>query len=291
MARRAEQGQAVGVVSEPLRAAGFDRARYLDRIGAAAPVRADLATLVALTRAHLAHIAFENLDVQFGRAPPATVDAIFAKVVGQGRGGWCFELNTLFGVLLADLGYRVTRLKADVRRGGEVPDRPGNHLCLRVDLDRPYLVDVGFGGSLTAPCAIAAGTSVDGPYAISLSHVDGNRWTFDETVGDSAPFGFDFSTGPADENVLDAMRSALAREDWSPFVQNLVMQLRRGDAHWTLRGRVLTHLTLMGKTTRLLDSADEMAAVGRDIFDMELPEVDRLWRRVTDRHDQLFGTG
>jgi N-hydroxyarylamine O-acetyltransferase len=279
------------VVSESSRAAGFDRARYLDRIGAAAPVRADLAALGALTRAHLAHIPFENIDVQLGRAPLTAVDAIFDKLVGQRRGGWCFELNTLFGVLLADLGYDVTRLKADVRRAGEVPDRPGNHLCLRVDLDRPYLVDVGFGGSITAPVAIAAGVGIDGPYAIDLAHVGDDRWTFDERVGDGAAFGFDFSTGPADEKVLDAMRTALACEDWSPFVQNLVIQLRRGETHWTLRGRVLTQLTPTGKATKLLDSADEMVAAGRDIFDMELPEVDRLWRRAADRHDQLFGTG
>ncbi|WP_428632522.1 arylamine N-acetyltransferase family protein [Sphingopyxis sp.] len=272
-------------------ATGFDRARYLDRIGAAVPVCADLATLGELTRAHLAHVPFENLDVQLGREPPATVDAIFAKVVEGGRGGWCFELNTLFGRLLADLGYRVTRLKADVRRGGDIADRPGNHLCLRVDLDRSYLVDIGFGGSITAPVEIAEGVGVDGPYAVQLADIGGGCWTFDETVGDGAPFGFDFATEPADEGVLDAMRLALGREDWSPFVQNLVMQLRRGDVHWTLRGRVLTHLTPTGKTTRLLGSADEMAAVGREIFAMELPEVDRLWRRAADRHDQLFGTG
>ena len=270
--------------------AGFDRPRYLDRIGAATPVRADLAALGVLMRAHLDRVPFENLDVQLGRVPPETVGAIFDKVVGRGRGGWCYEVNTLFGVLLADLGYTVTRLSADVRRGGDVAERPGNHLCLRVDLDRPYLVDVGFGGSITAPVAIEPGRGVDGPYAIHLAHVGEDRWTFDETVGEGASFGFDFTTGAADESILAAMRSALAREDWSPFVQNLVMQLRRGDTHWTLRGRVLTQLTPAGKTTRLLESADEMAAVGRDIFSMELPEVEQLWHHAADRHAQLFGT-
>lgn len=271
--------------------AGFDRARYLDRIGATAPVRADLAALGVLMRAHLDRVPFENLDVQLGRVPPETVDDIFDKVVNRGRGGWCYEVNTLFGVLLADLGYAVTRLSGDVRRGGDVAERPGNHLCLRVDLDRAYLVDVGFGGSTTTPIAIERGRVVDGPYAIHMVQVASDRWTFDETVGEGASFGFDFTTRPADEGILAAMRSALACEDWSPFVQNLVMQLRRGDTHWTLRGRVLTQLTPDGKTTRLLESADEMAAVGREVFAIELPEVARLWRRAADRHDQLFGTG
>lgn len=270
---------------------GFDRERYLRRIGAATPARADLATLGALMRAHLHHVPFENLDVQLGQDPLVAVDDIFDKVVGQRRGGWCYEVNTLFGVLLADLGYAVTRLSGDVRRGGDAIERRGNHLCLRVDLDRPYLVDVGFGGSITAPVAIEPGTGVDGPYAIRLAHVGDHRWTFDEVVGEGASFGFDFTTGAADEGILDAMRSALAREDWSPFVQNLVMQLRRGDTHWTLRGRVLTRLTSQGKTKRLLASADEMAAVGQDIFGVTMPEVERLWRRAADRHDQLFGVG
>ena len=271
--------------------AGFDREGYLRRIGAATPARADLAALGALMRAHLHHVPFENLDVQLGQDPLVAVDEIFDKVVGQRRGGWCYEVNTLFGVLLADLGYAVTRLSGDVRRGGDAIERRGNHLCLRVDLDRPYLVDVGFGGSITAPVAIEPGTGVDGPYAIHLAHVGDDRWTFDEVVGEGASFGFDFTTGAADEGILDAMRSAFAREDWSPFVQNLVMQLRRGDTHWTLRGRVLSQLTSAGKTTRLLESADELAAVGRDIFGMELPEVEQLWHLAATRHAQLFGTG
>ena len=57
--------------------AGFDRERYLRRIGAATPARADLATLGALMRAHLHHVPFENLDVQLGQDPLVAVDDIF----------------------------------------------------------------------------------------------------------------------------------------------------------------------------------------------------------------------
>ena len=74
--------------------------------------------------------------------------ANYEKIVERRRGGWCFELNGLFAWLLEQLGYRVTLLgsRVDGERGAgwELA-----HLLLRVDLDRPYLVDVGFGeGSL-----------------------------------------------------------------------------------------------------------------------------------------------
>ena len=66
------------------------------------------------------------------------------------RGGWCFELNGTFARLLEALGFTVTRYSAAV-----VLCEPGTpdfaHLTLRVDLDRPWLCDVGFGDSFTAP--------------------------------------------------------------------------------------------------------------------------------------------
>lgn len=268
---------------------GFDRYAYLDRIGAMAPARCDLVALARLMRAHLAVIPFENVDVQLDLIPSADVAAVFDKIVRRQRGGWCYELNTLFGALLADLGFEVSRIAADVRRGGDKPVHRGNHLCLAVHLDRPYLVDVGFGGSLSSPLPLEVGTVRDGPYTIALSAIDADRWAFDEIVGDAHPFGFEFSARDADEAVLDAMRVVQATAGWSPFVLNLVVQCRRGDGHWALRGRTLTHQTPAGKTTRLIGDAAEMTAVAEDIFRLVLPDPERLWQRVTARHEALFG--
>ncbi|MFD2143902.1 arylamine N-acetyltransferase [Ancylobacter oerskovii] len=40
----------------------------------------------------------------------------FAKMVEGRRGGWCYEMNGLFGAALAALGFRVTRLCGGVDR-------------------------------------------------------------------------------------------------------------------------------------------------------------------------------
>ena len=73
---------------------------------------------------------------------------LYDKIVVRRRGGFCYELNGLFCELLTALGFRVQMLSARVRRddGGFGPEF--DHMLLKVELDDPWLVDVGFGDSL-----------------------------------------------------------------------------------------------------------------------------------------------
>lgn len=110
---------------------------------------ATLANLDRLIVAALHQLPFENLDVLLDQPILIEPDAVFAKVIEQRRGGYCFELNSLFARLLSSLDYRVTLLVARVRWGlpAEAPLTPQTHLLLRVDLpEGPHLVDIGFGG-------------------------------------------------------------------------------------------------------------------------------------------------
>jgi N-hydroxyarylamine O-acetyltransferase len=131
--------------------AGMDPGRYLSRIGVPpGEVSAlDRATLERLQSAHVTSVPFETLSITgdpFGAHDGEGVDlslpALYAKVVDRERGGFCFELNGLFGWLLAELGFEVTRLAA--RMVGAI-ELPANHHPLLVTLDREYLVDVGTG--------------------------------------------------------------------------------------------------------------------------------------------------
>lgn len=124
---------------------GSDRARvaeYLERIGASA--EDDLATL---TDRHYRSIPFENLSIHLAEAIDTRPDALFDKIVRRRRGGFCYELNGLFGWLLAEFGFDVAFLGARVHaRDGDTA--PLAHQALRV-VGRDgvaRLVDVGFGG-------------------------------------------------------------------------------------------------------------------------------------------------
>ncbi|BCJ27808.1 arylamine N-acetyltransferase family protein [Actinocatenispora sera] len=125
---------------------------YLRRIGHAGPVRADSDTLAALHRAHLATVPYENLGIQLGRVPALTRDALFRRVVEERHGGFCFELNGAFGLLLRELGFSVRLVRAAVNRLRDGESAWGNHLALLVGTERgPMLADVGFGDGFLAP--------------------------------------------------------------------------------------------------------------------------------------------
>lgn len=264
-------------------------AAYLERIGFDGPVHADLATLRGLHRAHLRAVPFENLDVQLRRPLGIGLSEAYDKIVRRRRGGWCYEMNGVMGWALREIGFDVTRISAGVVRDPASEPQWGNHLCLLVRLEgRPYLVDVGFGGSLSEPMPLEAGRRDDSPYRLALSQMQGTHWRYTEDTH-GAPFGFDFHASPADENLFAARCEALQTNPESPFVQNLVVQRRDGELHYTLRGRSFRTLRWMQSDTRLLDSADEFVATLRERFGLDVPEVATLWPGICARHEALFG--
>jgi N-hydroxyarylamine O-acetyltransferase len=264
---------------------------YLDRIHFDGNARPDLATLRAIHRAHQYAIPFENLDVQLRRPVVLDVEPNYDKIVRQRRGGWCYEMNGLMGWALKQMGFEVTRMCAGVMREHSGDVQLGNHLCLLVRLDQPYLVDVGFGGSLTEPLPLRASEREDRPYHLRLGETRDGYWRFSETThGDPDPFTFDFRLAPADEALLAQQCQYLQTDPGSPFVQNLVVQRRAAETHLSLRGRVLAaiHSSRVDKT--LLNSADELVATLRDSFDLNIPEAATLWPSICARHDALFGS-
>lgn len=117
---------------------------YLERIGMPHPDRPDAEYLRRLHGRHLHAVPFENLSIHLGEDVPLVEDALFDKIVTRRRGGYCYELNGLFAALLRALGYQVSLLAVRVH-GESGFGRPFGHLALRVELDEPWLVDVGFG--------------------------------------------------------------------------------------------------------------------------------------------------
>ena len=261
---------------------------YLRRIGFDATARADLATLRELQRAHVHTVPFENIDVQLRRPVTLNTEEMYAKVVEGRRGGWCYELNGLMGWALGEIGFEVMRVSAGVMRESLGDQQLGNHLCLLVRLDRPYLVDVGFGSSLVEPLALEQGSREDWPYHVSLEEVGDGYWRFTEQE-QAAPFSFDFKPVPADESLLDAKCSYQQTHSASPFVQNLVAKRRDTDAYLTLRGRVFTSVGTAGTQKIVLDSASELLACLRERFTLDVPDVAALWPAICERHDQRDG--
>ena len=137
----------------------MDPSLYLARIGYTEAIRRDVQTLQGLHVAHMRNVPFENLDIGLTRPIRLTDEALWEKIVVQKRGGFCYELNGLFGWLLRRLGFEVTHLNARVfnHRDGTL-GIDFDHLALLVRVpDQPerWLVDVGFGDSFNEPLYLA----------------------------------------------------------------------------------------------------------------------------------------
>lgn len=262
---------------------------YLDRIGYAGPVQPDLETLRAIHRAHVESIPYENLDVQFGVKVSRAVPAIFDKIVGRRRGGWCYEMNGLLSWALEEIGFRVTRLAGGVGREVRGDAAVGNHLVLLVDLGEIWLADAGFGNGLIEAIPLREGRFRVGPLNCSLSRIDGGWYRYFDDAITGGP-SFDFHEDVSDEALLEARCRFLQSEPSSKFVLNAVVQRWRRDEHYSLRGRTLTRINSGGRGTTTVESADAYVATLRDTFNLDLPEAAQLWPKICARHETLFAS-
>ncbi|MGH3241545.1 MAG: arylamine N-acetyltransferase family protein [Spirillospora sp.] len=144
----------------------LDLPAYLKRVGHDGGLAPDGETLRALHRAHTSTIPFENLEIMLGRPVDLSMDAVQAKMVGQARGGYCFEHNRLFAAVLERLGYEVTALSGRVTMGARKL-LPATHALLHVrppgqPRDEPaWLCDVGFGAGPLEPLRLRDGEEAD----------------------------------------------------------------------------------------------------------------------------------
>lgn len=249
---------------------------YFDRVGFFGAREASLATLHALHALHPAAIPFENLDPLLGRRVRLDLPSVQRKLLGNRRGGYCYEQNGLFAGVLGALGFRVTTLAARVVYGRANPaNARRSHMLLKVEMPEGiYLADVGFGGqSPSAPLRLD--TTVEqrtphGLYRISrvgdgfelTAHIDGEwrglyRFTLEEqTPEDHEMANWYVSTHPDSE-----------------FRTQLYVARHPEGRRLTLLGNQFTIRDKDGASkTRLLGSAEEIANVLEQEFLIDLPQ-------------------
>lgn len=266
----------------------MDLDAYLARIGYPGTPRVDLETLTAIHRAHLLAIPYENLDVQLRRPGDVTVQHAFDKLVTRRRGGWCYEMNGLFGWALSEIGFSVTRMAGAVARMERGEISHGNHLVLRVDLDRPYIADVGFGDGTIEPVPLVAGPMRVAGYDFRLEPLDADWWRFHNHALGGAPY-FDFTLETASDAALNTTCQWLRTSPESIFTQFPIVQRHTRDGLVIILGRTLRRIRPGERTQTLIETADAFVEVLAGEFGLDLPEMRALWPAICAKHEALFG--
>jgi N-hydroxyarylamine O-acetyltransferase len=122
----------------------FNFADYCNRVGFNGHSKADIETLNALMQCQLSTVPFENLDVQAGKTVSIEPAEIINKIIYQPRGGYCYEVNSLFAMALTALGIEYYFVGA--RPMFYPTRRPRTHMVIIATVaDKQYLCDLGFG--------------------------------------------------------------------------------------------------------------------------------------------------
>lgn len=216
--------------------------KYLERIGLSLPADyvPDSAFLRELQFAHCTHVPYENLDII--RGIPLSLDEadLYKKVVEQGKGGFCFELNGLFACLLRQLGYKVTEYAARYLRGeSELPMR--RHRVLRVEAaDGVWCCDVGIGEVCPRyPLRLIEG--VEQPQFDECYRFDKDAflgWVLmDLHKGEWRRF-YSFTEEPQLPQDYDALCLYCEKSPKSPFIHSEMFSLKTPTGRITLDGNV-----------------------------------------------------
>ncbi|KAL1486006.1 hypothetical protein MTO96_047138 [Rhipicephalus appendiculatus] len=272
---------------------------YLDFLQLPTPVKPDLQSLDSLISEHLERIPFQGVDTFLGNLDSLDADAVFSKVVKEGRGGNCFELNSLFARLLLGLGLQgssslrqdsLGRFQRTFRQTRLITWCSASPVGDNEGQETPFLVDVGFGG----PCPRRALPLEGGVMPYRLRVLD-NDWSKPIEVSILSQDKPDQSS-----RWLPLYQVFAYSHEWPDFMDKswyfatypgvvfqevLAASRYEGDCWLTLRNRYFTRhrLTTSGigevKERRVIDNIRDLISLLDDEFQLKLkPDMDKKVR-------------
>ncbi len=212
-------------------------------------------------------VPFENLDISLGRKIICEEDSFLRKIVEQRRGGFCYELNGAFAALLRELGFKVTLLSARVPSEDGRSSPEFDHLALRVDLQEPWLADVGFGDLFNEPLLLRSegGHEQDGRRFRIVEQA--GRFQLDRTEPDGSwKRQYSFTLVPRRLDEFASMCHHHQTSPESPFTRKKVCSMATPDGRITISDRRLIITRNHEKKERLLDSEDEWKSALAEYF-------------------------
>lgn len=257
------------------------RSLYLQRLGYDAPPPPTLQTLQDLQLRHVCTFAFESLSTLLHLPVPIDLPSVEQKVLLDGRGGYCYELNQMFLTLLQELGFDARGITGRVVIGGPADAHTARtHRLSLVTLDGArYITDVGFGGMVpSSPLLLdseAVQPTAHEPYRLTF---DGQgSYTLWAQVAEEwrGLYVFDLQMqGDIDYTIGNWYVSTHPE---SPFVGQLkVARLAEGKRHTLNNANYAVHYLDRPSEKHTAQSADELLTLLQETFGIRVPEHAQL---------------
>lgn len=257
------------------------RSLYLQRLGYDAPPPPTLQTLQDLQLRHVCTFAFESLSTLLHLPVPIDLPSVEQKVLLDGRGGYCYELNQMFLTLLQELGFDARGITGRVVMGGPADAQTARtHRLSLVTLDGArYITDVGFGGMVPSTPLLLDSEAVQPtahePYRLTF---DGQgSYTLWAQVAEEwrGLYVFDLQVQADIDYTIGNWYVSTHPE--SPFVGQLkVARLAEGKRHTLNNANYAVHYLDRPSEKHTAQSADELLTLLQETFGIRVPEHAQL---------------
>jgi N-hydroxyarylamine O-acetyltransferase len=233
----------------------------------------------------MSSIPFEDIEPFLGQAPDLSPEGIWTKLVLQKRGGYCFELNHLFGQALEHIGFTVRPLLARVRMGAAVGGIRAHSAWIVTLEGQEWLVDAGFGGP--GPLGLIA-LSDRQPQTLpnGVFRLRDDLITREVVLECQNPLGwfslFGFDETPFTPADIEGANFLCALSPVQPFSANLMMSMYRPDGHVSVMNRAVKVEGPAGSRTWVIDTSTELERVMTELFGLGYNQATaaRLWARL-----------
>lgn len=264
----------------------FDKTQYLRRTGLpSADIPATYDGVSRLQLAQTSRIVFENMTPLTGGVPDLSEEGLWQKLVVDGRGGYCFELNGLFAMALKAFGFDFSPFLARVRNG--LPQGGARtHLGFIVTIDgENYLADCGFGGGAPVlPMRLVLDEAQKIYGEVFRLRFDGatGETVLEREVEDGwfALYGFQrVAVYPID---IEAANFLTARWEKAPFSSNLMMTIVTKAGRNNLFNRSLKVIRNGVAESRTFGTFDDFRDAMTRLFGLpdDLGLFERVWEKI-----------
>lgn len=242
---------------------------YLARIGLQGPIDGSASALAELQACHIHAVPYENLDILRGIPLSLDIPHLLEKIVHRRRGGYCFELNALFGWLLRELGYPVSDYFGRFWRDEPNPPPMRRHHVLKVEADgESFLCDVGVGGVVPVlPIRLIEGEEQrQGNECYRMERDDYFGWILCELKHGEWSRIYSFTEEPQLPQDFEITSYWCQHAPESIFTNNAMMAIRTKDGRHTVAGNEFRLFTAAGVRVFVPESEEAYREALRDYF-------------------------
>jgi N-hydroxyarylamine O-acetyltransferase len=251
---------------------------YFGRLAVPRPHTADAVNLHVLHRAHQMRVPFENLSIHLSEPVLLAEDVLVDKIVTRRRGGFCYELNGAFAILLEAMGAEVRRVAARVYGSDGHVGPPLDHMALVVrasDASGPWLIDVGFGSHSVYPLLFDSRHEQNDPAGRFLL-VDSGEGDVD-VFKDGKP---QYRIEPKERSLADFIPTCWwqTTSPDSYFTQDIICSRLTKDGRVSIAGRTLIITENGSRAEQQLTGDNALLAAYREHFGIILDTVPQVIR-------------